>query len=169
MTDTKELDALRAKNAELLAELRTAKTKLREAEDAYASHGDTLANLRSELTEIKTANLWADSWTAAGVTPDAAKYARQEIGFDLVIDDDGSIVAKDKATGETVGDYDTQTATDPKEVLKNAFSALRDTHPLFFPRAVGAGATGSTYRGSSHQAPAKEDEPKRKPMATGLR
>lgn len=165
-----EIESLRAKNAELLSELKTAKQQLRDEKEANALDAGHLAAARKELTTIKTADLLNSSWAAAGVAPEMAEFAIQKIGFELSIDDDGKIVAVCKETGKPIGDNDTEEAADPKTVLINAFEELRGPYDLFFGRSQGGGAIGDFGAGYRSSTPAADTAPaKAKPVQTGLR
>ncbi len=173
MTDSvfqQEITSLRAKNSELLTELRGVKEKLREAQEANASNDERFTSVQRELIDIKTKEAWAESWQAAGVTPELAKYARQELSHDLSVDAKGNIIAVCKLSGEPVTDDRTGELLDAKQVLKDQLEALRTTHASFFPRPQGSSAPGNS---SSYARPAfsatKETPAKAKPLATGLR
>src|SRR5678815_1600788 len=144
MTDnTTELDTLRAKNAELLSELKGVKAKLREKLEADTTTADKLAAVTKELTSIKTASTLENAWMSAGILPSMAKYAAQECRYDLAVDDSGEIVAIEKETGERIDRDDKGHPATAAEVMHLAFADMRTTHNQFFGISVGSGAMGS--------------------------
>lgn len=162
-----EIESLRTKNAELLSELKTTKQQLREEKEARAADAGNLVAAKQELTTIKTAGLLAASWKAAGVDPVMSKFAIQEIGFELGIDDEGNVVAIDKESGQTIGDNETGEAADPKKTLIDAFEDLRGDFTLFFGHSEGGGAMGDDSSG--YRQPATPPAKPKTPVVGGLR
>src|SRR5678810_199093 len=126
MTDnTTELDTLRAKNAELLSELKGVKSKLREKIEADNTTADKLAAVTKELTSIKTASTLENAWMSAGILPSMAKYATQECRYDLAVDDAGEIVAIEKETGEQITQDDKGQPVNAGDLMQLAFADMR--------------------------------------------
>jgi len=148
---TAEVERLRAKNAELLQELKTAKARANDS-------GGELEALRLELTEYKlnkpVSKVLADVLTGS-------KFAAQELGehFTFALDDAGEVRMLD-LEGKPVEIIDGDTRRPIRLEAGEIYKYLSDLgtldHILRGSGASGGGATGGghPYSSKAPQAPA---------------
>lgn len=168
-----ENEALKAKNAELLDELKRAR-KSRESDDLkqqierLETEKGELADQLHQLTFEKPINEFFQ-----GICP-AASALRQTFSqhFDIACGEDGKFYIHDKDGNPVlktikVGQHGEEQC--PRELTFNNLAELVDEQELedvryFMPKPTGGGARGSTYR-STPRPPANDEKPEEKPSA----
>ncbi|WP_322529312.1 hypothetical protein R5R73_07420 [Salinicola sp. LHM] len=167
-----EIDALKAKNAELLDELKRAKKSresegLKEQVEKLEAEKGELADQIHQLTFEKPVNEFFKS-----VCP-AASALRQTFSehFDIARGEDGKFYINDKDGNPTlkavkVGQHGEE--HHPRELTFDNLHDLIHERGLediryFMPKPTGSGATGSTYR-SAPRPPDNDNKPQEKTL-----
>lgn len=164
MTDIEEnngeVEGLRAKNRELLNEVKQLKTQLRELQANTAGGSDELEKVKSELHELKTADGWGAVTKGSGALPEMAKYLRQELGATLGFD--GNDLRFYNADGKILTDAQGRDLSPfAEEDVRLLTDKVRESFPGFWPRAIGAGSlTGDHGRAAPEK---KEETPEASP------
>ncbi|MEC9483205.1 MAG: hypothetical protein UMU75_07735 [Halomonas sp.] len=172
-------EALKAKNAELLDELKKAKASrakegLQEKIDALEAENSAL---KKDMHEIKTRDGWEAVFSNTGVAPGMDKFLRQEMierGFSLGFDEDGEMVFLN-SEGQPIPEvielengYLKQTGKNlspmNREHAMKVTDPIRDQHPSLWPVPKGSGAPGSTGRAFTRN-PEPTPEPKKQESA----
>lgn len=171
-------EALKAKNAELLDELKKARQSrtadtLREQVEALEADKKAL---QAELKEVKTKDAWETMYTAADINPRMAKFFRSELeeaGLSIDLDDDGEPVIVDdegrpvpeievlkngveRDTGQLIR------PTNPSQIGK-LVEPIRERFPEIWPVPRGSGAPGSNGTYPRPKAPEKPEDKQPQP------
>lgn len=179
MSDNQEIESLRSHNAELLADLKKARTKLKETIEQLEALTTERDAAKSELLDLRLHRPVEALLDRLSPLPEFFKQAFEARGYRFALDDDGKVVVRD-AEGQPVKILD---KGEPKEVQfdEKDISYLvletgipeseRSASVANFEKLLrGSQATGGGAPGGTRMAATKREQPAEKPtLQAGLR